>query len=202
MKTTLSIILLLFGLMSCSDVSTDPELEEKEENTKGTVSFAITGDYEIEKNGNATFWGAGESSFNNDNGHSWQLLTSDEHYPDPGVLTFRLDFIFLYPDEDVSRPEPGEYPIGSSASAESPDSPVFSASYARVEDASGYFSHGAEMCGMEDEYSHTGTLTIETSTPELVSGSFDFEAYFCTNENTETVSITGEFTAPRADLTN
>jgi len=200
MKNLLVSVLFLLGVTACSDSSTDPDLENGLSAELGEVTLEITGDYQTEKNGTASFWGAGESSFDNDYGHSWQLLTSDELYPDPGILTFRLDFIFLYPDETVSRPEPGSYPIGEASEAEGPDSPVFSSIYARADAGTGFWSYAAEMCGLAEEYSHTGLLTIDTSTPELVTGSFDFEAYYCQDGETETVTITGDFSAPRADL--
>lgn len=188
------ISMALVAFISCSDSSTDPDLEEEEEiSESGEITLEITGDYEVEKTGTASFWGAGESSFANDNGNSWQILTSDEAN---GTISFRLDFIFIY-DDAVSRPEPGTYPVGGGGDA---DSPVFSAAYVNTESTANYISFGAEMCGIEEEYSHTGTLTLETSTPELVSGSFDFEAYYCWDDNVETVTITGEFTAPRSDL--
>lgn len=191
----LLITINLAGFISCSDNTTDPELEENLSGP-GEVTLEITGDFETEKKGTAMFWGAGESSFDNDYGSSWQILTSDES---SNPFTFRLDFIFIYPDELVSRPEPGTYPIGEASFGDA-ESPVFSAVYVNVEESSSFLSFGAEMCGVEEEYSHTGEMVIESSTAENVTGSFEFEAYFCSGGNTDTVTINGEFTAPRADL--
>jgi hypothetical protein len=94
------------------------------------------------------------------------------------------------------------YPIGLNSEAEGPDSPVFTAVLVRTDDSITYVSFGAMICGIADEYSNTGELTIENSSLELVTGSFEFEAYFCqgNGENKQTVTISGDFTAPRADL--
>ncbi len=188
------ITISLMMITNCSDNVSGTDDPDKP--GSHNLEFSISGDVEDEKTGIIGFFGAGESSFANESDHMWQLLSEDS---DPGPQTFRLDFIYMDLDEKVSRPVPGTYDVGSISYTEDPDSPVFTVSYVNTQQSIAYSSAFAEICG--EEYAHTGTLTIDTSTEELVTGKFAFDAFACDQGSiSATINLTGEFTAPRLDL--
>ena len=192
------IAVAMLAAFACSDGIFGSDDDDPEEQDSHNLSFSISGDFEEEKTGVMGFWGAGESSFDNESEHHWQMLSEDS---DPGPQTFRLDFVFLYQDEAVWRPDVGDYGIGDNSVMEGPEEPVFSATYIDTQRSTAYSSLFIQICGDVDEYEHSGVLSILSSTDELVTGSFEFEAYSCEGGNIgETIVITGEFEAPRLDL--
>lgn len=188
----------LLAVSGCSDGLFGGDDDDSDEQGSHNLSFSISGDVEDEKTGVIGFWGAGESGFANESEHQWQMSSEDSN---PGPQTFRLDFIFRFDDEPVNRPGVGDFGVGDNTTMEGPEEPVFTVTYVDTQQSIAYSSHFIQLCGDVDEYEHSGILSIQSSTDELVTGSFEFEAYSCDGGTIgETIVITGEFEAPRLDL--
>lgn len=183
LKSTL-LLILLFGLFACSDNSTDPNENEGPE--FGEVNFTVTGDLEGEKSGIADFDHLVIPPFSEE----WQIHTTDIS-PQTFILTFSL----LSTVHQLDRPGPGTYEIGFIPAAADNSNEVFFADYVDL---------GGDNYSVLGEGSG-GSLVIEESTDEIVSGSFN-----CTlvelNEDGSTVigsiQIEGEFTARQRISTN
>lgn len=180
-KSTL-LLILLFGLFACSDNSTDPDENEGE----GETSITVTGDFDAEKTGTASF--KGEQNI----GKTWGINIYDE-FPQTFHLYFQTGNPF---GTDAStRPAPGTYEIGFNES----DDSVFSAEYtAYSDDGELSYTTNTDLCG---ESAPDGTLTIESSTAESVEGSFEFDAVFYSVDAdlecdyNRTIAVSGRFKA-------
>jgi len=192
----LSLIVISVLLIGCDSEPTNPDEVDPDigENgpKPGEVTISISGDVEDEKTGTALFSGAGVGG----NEHSWGIHIDDS---DPGPHTYNFQLLFTDTDEEpIDQPEAGTYNIGNHVHTDDPDSPVFTGAYSDHEAGFLYFSL-TEMCG--GEYAHTGTLTIDSATEAVITGSFEFDAFYSNAEDcdegimTTTITIAGEFAA-------
>lgn len=152
----------------------------------GSVTLTLSGEMERERAGTAEFILADSESIG-----AWMLSMGDA-----SPRTFNLSIVNISDDpSEITRPGPGIYPIANQF-----DEPgMFRASYEHVGDYDQpykYFYHTNNEVG--------GTLTIETSTEAMMSGSFEFRANRSredpwSDEPRGEVEISGSFTAlPRA----
>jgi len=94
--------------------------------------------------------------------------------------------------EEVNQPSPGTYEIGFEANS----SDVFTAIYAHI--PGGNFSETVEYSTLPTgDQVYGGTLVIETSNANVVSGSFDFTAAKVDDDFNVIgeISVSGDFTA-------
>lgn len=181
LKSTL-LLILLFGLLSCSDNSSGPDENEEE----GETSITITGDFDAEKTGEANF--KGEQNI----GKTWAINIYDE-FPQTFHVFFQTGNPFG--TDQATRPGPGTYSIGFDES----DNSIFSAEYtAYSNDGELHYTTNTDLCG---ESAHDDTLTIESSTAESVEGSFEFDAVFYTVDGDlqcdydRIITVSGQFKA-------
>ncbi len=112
--------------------------------------------------------------------YSWAVETGDYN-------TFIFSINTTSFNSPVSRPTPGTYEIGSEMS------PFFSAGYSNIEG------------GLNDDQSYRttsdvgGTLVIESSSNEKVTGSFQFTAIHIDEGDDRTINVNGEFIAINED---
>lgn len=175
------ILVLLLSLISCSSDDDNPNNGQE----FGSFELTVTGDIEATKSGFADF-----TQFNFSSLQDWSIDMFD---PNGSSQTMDLSISTSSAVEDVSRPEPGTYDIGFSAT----DPSVFSAIYVHI--PNGNFSESVEYSTLpiSDDTSYGGTLTITTSTENTVSGSFEFTAAKVDDNLNITgeINVSGEFTA-------
>ncbi len=177
-KITSLLLLVTFFSGSCSkDDKQEPNFE------LGKVTLSITGDVE------GTF--SGIADFDVVSTSQTQVWTMNMYDYNPQIFSLSLVDISI---EDVSRPEPGVYTIGSSVSAD----------YSAVFD---YFPGGNYEQGKSYSTSHIldgfigsdtyGILTITSSNDNTVQGSFEFNAHRLDDRMNVigTVKVVAEFTA-------
>lgn len=174
--TFFSIAILLVGL-SCSDNSTAPETD-----TPGESSVEVSGTIEGDYSGWATFTEA-ELPFDM---HSWRINMTDNN-------SFKLS-LSIESTGSISRPEVGTYTIGQTIGSNASD---FTAIFTDL--ASGGVGAGSDFeystVGSEET---TGTLVIEESTENDVSGHFYFKGAGDIDENgniIDPITTEGEFRA-------
>lgn len=175
--------ILLAGL-SCSDNSTSPESD-----TPGESSVEVSGTIEGEYSGWATF---NKAELPQDM-ESWSINMTDN-------TTFNLS-LNIASSGSISRPGTGTYTIGHSIGFDATD---FAAIFTDI--ASGGIGAGADY-----EYSTvgsdetTGTLVIEESSENEVSGRFSFNGAGDIDENgniIDPITAEGEFTAVNQENVN
>lgn len=175
MKKFLVSIGLLVLLSSCSgdDSSSSGNLN--------TVSIEVTGDFEAEKLGIADFGLIDIGSTN-----SWELNMSDIN-----PQTFNLRFVLNSVNQAIQRPTPGTYEIGFETNSNS----VFTAFYIDV--PNGNLSESKEYTTLDENYG--GTLTIDSSDNDVVTGSFEFTAAHVDEDFNVIgeINVVGEFEALR-----
>jgi len=183
-----TIIILLFAFLSCSDSSAGPD---EGPSGGGSASFTVSGAVNGQKSGIAEFY-----SFSAFGVHTWTIDIFDV-----GPSTFELSFVRVG-NSPISRPAPGNYSIGSDFL----DSSGFTAFYTH-----GTGSNSTEYAPIfsgfcSDNQGEGGTLTIENSSDNSVSGKFEFKASdydFDESGNCEvlgTVTVKGEFDAKKTTL--
>lgn len=184
----LTMLFSLSVLLSCSDNAAGPD---EGPSGSGQASFTISGDISGQKTGRAEFY-----SFSALGVHLWSIDVFDV-----GPSTFELSFQRIG-TSPISRPAPGNYSISSDFL----DSSKFSAIYTHVtgNNATEYTPIFSDLCSGNTE--EGGTLTIENSSDDRVSGKFEFTASdtgFDELGNCEvlgTITVKGEFDAKRTTL--
>ncbi len=184
----LTMLFSLSVLFSCSDNASGPD---DGPSGRGQASFTITGDISGQKTGIAEFY-----SFSAFGVHSWTIDIFDI-----GPSTFELSFVRVG-NSPISRPAPGNYSIGSDFL----NSSGFTAFYTHGtgNNATEYAPLFSGFCSENTE--EGGTLTIENSSDDRVSGKFEFKASdydFDESGNCEvlgTITVKGEFDAKRTSL--
>lgn len=175
---------ILLGGLSCSDNSTAPDND-----TPGESSVVVSGTIEGEYSGWATF---NKADLPQDM-QSWSIDMTDNS-------TFTLS-LSIASTGSISRPEAGTYTIGHSIGFDSSD---FAAIFTDIET-------GGVGAGADYEYSTvgseetTGTLVIEESSDNEVSGHFSFNGAGEIDENgniIDPVTIEGEFRAVNQENVN
>ncbi|TVR12819.1 MAG: hypothetical protein EA391_14780 [Balneolaceae bacterium] len=166
-------ILLAFTLTFCSDdVSTGPDLDDL-----GNVEFSVTGDIEANVEGIAQFGSVGD-------GTSWEISFTDR-----GAQTFSL-VISKIDTEGTEQPSPGVYEIGSSPIADDEFMSVYT-------DLQSEAAGGTEYSTKHGDTG--GTLEINESSADQVSGTFSFTAVALDNETNEVAGeievVSEEFSA-------
>lgn len=192
--TRLLIVSLVVIGLSCSDDSTGPGGD-----SPGQLTMKVTGDIVAEKSGQVDFWslspGGEEGSL-----HIWHISSNDF-----SPQTFSLDFTHMSPDP-ITRPGTGTYAINAGVPAkpwEDPGPVEFSATYTHIENGNfaGAVEYGTFMCN--DKFPSGGSLTITSSSAEVVKGTFQFTAHHA-DVNPETmecelygtIQVEGSFEAP------
>ncbi len=168
------IFILTFSLFLLSCSSDDDNTVDLP--NLGSVAIALSGDIEGNRTGVADF-----SFLDLGSMQTWELSFNDF-----GPQTFSLN-LMLTDLESVLRPAPGTYEIGFDAL----DPNVFFGDFTDI--PNGDFLGAVEY----DTFEKGGTLTIETSTDEKVTGHFEFAADSRDDdfEIIGTVFITGNFEA-------
>jgi hypothetical protein len=179
---------LSFLLISCDDSSTNTDDDIAD------ASVSVTGDVNADLSGQAYF-----SEMDDGPGgiYSWQIVLNDFN-----PQTFSLQFQHVSNDP-IEQPAEGTYEIrtGSETPFDENENPVFTGIYTDIEDgdyadATEYSTH---LCDEETDLG--GTLVIETSETDLISGTFEFTAANIDFDETGncvihgTIEVSGEFTA-------
>jgi hypothetical protein len=187
-----TLLFAMFLIISCDDdpASTDDDLGE------GSVS--VTGDINAEASGIADFWGIEDGPGGI---HSWEIYINDY-----APSTFSLQFMQVS-QEPISRPQEGTYEVG--LSVENPfdgnDERVFSGIYNHFEDGDyiNPLEYSSFPCAGDPDFG--GTLTIESSDSDMISGHFQFTAAhyeFDDSGNCEilgTIELNGNFATVERD---
>ncbi|MCC5907926.1 MAG: hypothetical protein JJU13_17060 [Balneolaceae bacterium] len=164
---SISIIVLLVVLISCSDDSTGPEA-----NDLGEASFVISGAVEGQKEGFANF-----RAFEMSGVHTWDILIIDAQ-----PRSFEIS-ISAFSNEPLSRPSTGTYQLGLTQDSD------YAASYSE-----GSLAQPDSYTTTFNE--NTGTLVITSSSDDEIEGTFEFTAVNIDEEDTEQISISnGQFRA-------
>lgn len=187
-------LLFLIGV-SCSDNSTDPDID-----SFGEITLKVTGDFEAERTGYADFHGLDLGST-----YVWQIAGNDL-----SPQTFSLGISHISTDP-IERPESGSYEITTPAAGmapwEEPGPMTFSPTYTHIEngDFEGAVEYSYVLC--TEEFPGGGTLNITSSTADKVSGTFQFTAHNIDIDDMGncilqgTIHISGSFDAlPRQTL--
>jgi hypothetical protein len=183
-----TILFSLSVLLSCSDNSAGPD---EGPSGKGQASFTITGDITGQKTGIAEFY-----SFSAFGVHTWSIDIYDI-----GPTTYDLSFsrVDLSP---ISRPATGNYTLNSDFMDTSGFTVIYSTGSGNS--AVEYTPIFSGLCPeLTDE---GGTLTIENSSDDRVSGKFEFTASnfdFDASGNCVvlgTITVKGEFEAKKTSL--
>lgn len=172
---SLLIIAMVWGA-ACSDNSTDSG-----SGSPGDSNLTVSGTVEGEFSGWALF-----NYTETMGGYSWSINMTDNQ-------TYNLSLSISSVNDPINRPEPGTYVIGGGSSE-------FLPIYTDIE-------AGGIGAGADYEYStlweeNTGTLTIEESTEETVTGSFQFYAGQTDDDGNliNTITVEGDFTAKNQEL--
>ena len=187
MKSFLNIItlaILMALTISCSDNgsnSTGPD------EIFGSISMTVTGAidavHECDNRASCVVsFGEVITEIGSTTIYTWQIEAGD--------FTTFLPFGFSSTsfNSPVNRPAPGSYTLGSGMA------PSFEAGYSNIEG------------GLNDDFSFEttdsvgGTLVIETSTSERVTGSFEFDAIHIDEGDNRTITVTGTFEAINEEL--
>jgi hypothetical protein len=189
MVTLLTVFLFAsFTLISCDDdpVSSDDDL--------GAGSVSVSGDVNADASGIADFSGIEDGP---GGVHSWSITVNDFN-----PQTFSLQFLHVAHDP-ISHPAEGTYEIGmgSSTPFDEEDDMAFTGIYTHIEN--GDFMNAVEYSTLpcDEDSDFEGTLTIESSESDLISGSFQFTAAYYDYDdmgNCEihgTIDVSGDFTA-------
>ena len=183
-KHVLLASLISFALVSCSDdddKNSGPAGGTPDPSSDlGNITLAVTGDVEAEHSGMADF-------FQMDVGNTriWELNMHDY-----SPQTFDLTLMLTSTPDKISRPEPGSYTIGFSGT----DPYVFHGMYSYIEDSD--YANSREYSTMWSETN--GTLIIETSTEQTITGTFEFTANHYdddTQEKSDPITVSGSFSA-------
>lgn len=178
--TFLSILPLLFFSLTCC--SSDDDSASNETNF-GDFNLNVSGDFNATKSGFADFDKLDINTF-----ETWELNMIDTN-PQSLSLTLSLNSA----TSEINQPTPGTYEIGFEPNSNS----IFSVVYTHIPD--GNFSESVEYTTLpvDDNGSFGGTLTIETSNSEVVSGNFEFTvAKLDDNFNVDgTINVSGTFSA-------
>lgn len=169
-------LLVVMGLYACGSDDDNPPSQEF-----GEVNFTVTGDFEAEKSGFADFAGLNFGAAS-----QWEISTNDF-----SPQTFSLNFSNFSATNTVSRPAPGTYVIGQGGN----NVEAFSVVYTRIENED--FANAIEYDTLLEE--NAGTLTIETSNENEVSGTFSFTAVKRDDQFNVTgqIQVSGSFTAKK-----
>ncbi len=170
-------LILSFFLTACSDNGNDPDVD-----TPGDATVTISGEIEGEHEG----WGLFNQS-ELPQGEDWGIQLTNNS-------SFHVQISLWSIDGSVTRPSPGSYTISSETSD-------FTGIYTDLE--SGGIGAGADYEYSTIHEETGGTLIIESSTDEEVSGSFEFVAAHDTDEHGNVygfVTVSGEFTATNQNL--
>ncbi len=177
-------IVFIFALSGCSDNSSSTTSSDEH---FGYISLTVTGAidavHECDNSpGCVVSFGRSQFEIGNNTYYTWLIESGDY----TSFLPFEISTTSI--NTAVSRPSPGTYDIGSEMA------PSFSAGYSNIEG------------GLNDDHSYEttnqtgGTLTIESSTNERVTGSFEFTAVHIDEGNSQTVTISGRFEAVSEDI--
>ena len=178
-----AIVLMAALTVSCSDNGTS---SSDDGSLFGSITVDVSGAIEaqhecINSSGCVVSFGLDEFEILNTTFFTFSI--------DSGTFTtFLLDFNTTSLNEPISRPAAGTYTLGSG------DYPSFNGGYSNIEQ------------GRNDEFSFDttenvgGTLIIETSTNERVTGIFEFDAIHIDAGDNRTVTITGTFEAVNMEL--
>jgi len=169
-----SLLIIFLGFTACSDSSTN---SSSQMNT-GTGSFTISGDVEGNKTGIADF-----RAYESAGVHTWDILIYD-HNP----MTFNVSFNLLSNDP-IDRPSVGTYELSTGNFQGTEFMGIFTDYSEGMSQSEGY-NVGIGGTG--------GTLTITTSSENLMEGTFEFTAVTFDDDGAidGSVSVTdGEFSA-------
>jgi len=176
MLSILSILLLSF--IACSS---DDDASPSGSNF-GDFQLDVSGDFNAQKSGFADFDGL--EAFGS---QTWEISMNDNN-----PSTVSLQFMLFSAIGEVNQPSPGTYEIGFESNSDS----VFTAIYTHIPD--GNFSETVEYSTLPTgDQVYGGTLVIETSNANVVSGSFDFTAAKVDDDFNVVgeISVSGEFNA-------
>jgi len=150
----LSVAFILALVMPSCSSSDDNNITSK----LGEIKFSISGGIEANKEGIADF-----DKLDIMNTSTWELGGHDI-----SPQTFSLYFSLLSANQSITRPQPGTYTIGFDVN----NSDAFHAVYTHIED--GDFANSVEYTTWEQ---NSGTLTIDSSSEDKVTGSFNVTLY-------------------------
>lgn len=178
MKYLVPVLLLLsfsFSLISCSDDSSGPGMDDL-----GEATLTVSGDVNTNHTGQADFWSLETGAIN-----IWEITMNDF-----SPQTFSMT-VMLTSTGSVERPGPGTYDIDAVDG--------FTAIYEFIENED--FANTREFTNSFCDDSDAGTLTITSSSDSEVRGSFSAtlsewdidDMGNCINFGT--VNVTGEFRA-------
>lgn len=170
------LLALIFCYPGCSDDSSSSN-----NGSPGESNLTVSGEIEGEFSGWALF-----NYTETSHGNSWSINMTDNQ-------TYNLSLSLSSVDTPISQPEPGTYNIGGGSSE---FLPIFTD-----------IETGGIGAGGDYEYStlfeeNTGTLTIEESTEETISGSLKFYAGQTDDEGNliNMITVDGDFTAKNQEL--
>ncbi len=180
----INLIFLLTVVFACSDnVNNASGPDEIFGYISVTVTGAIDAVHECDNNASCVVsFGEVVTEIGSTTIYTWGIEAGDY----TTFLPFSINTTSL--NSPVSRPAPGTYTIGSGTA------PSFEAGYSNIEG------------GLNDDFSFEttesvgGSLVIETSTSDRVTGSFEFNAIHIDEGDNRTVTITGTFEAVSEDL--
>lgn len=185
----LTILFSLSILLSCSDNSAGPD---EGPSGRGQASFTIAGDITGQKTGIAEFY-----SFSAFGVHTWSISIFDI-----GPSTYELDFTII-DTSSISRPVNGIYNLDTNLAPTIGFKAIYSNIIGNnVTEYTPFIS--AVFC--PEITGDGGTLTIENSTDDRVSGKFEFTASnFDFDESGNcvvlgAVTVKGEFDAKKTSL--
>lgn len=175
----------LFALvvMSLASTSCSSDDEGSSENLDfGNFELSVTGDFTQDTSGFADFDGLSAFGVN-----SWEISMNDTN---PSTVSLQLSLVSS--TGEVSQPSAGTYEIGFEANS----SDVFTAIYVHIPDGNFFETVEYSTLATGDQV-YGGTLIIETSNANVVSGSFNFTAAKV-DDNFNVIGeidVSGEFTA-------
>ena len=183
-KNTHAILMVLFisfALISCSDDddrnATPLDIGDSMVSALGVVNLSISSDLEGPRTGIADF-----DHMDLGSRQVWEISMQDYS---PKTFDLKIRQI----SEEASRPEPGSYGIGSNVS----DPNIYWVDFTLFENHD--FAKAEEYSTM---FEQAGTLIIETSNDEGVSGSIEFTGHKYLDDTTDMISsitVSGNFTA-------
>ena len=170
-------------VISLASISCSSDDEGSSENLDfGNFELSVTGDFTQETNGFADFDSLSAFGVN-----SWEISMNDIN---PSTVSLQLSLVSS--TGEVSQPSPGTYEIGFDANS----SDVFSAIYVHIPD--GNFFETVEYTTFSTaDQAYGGSLIIETSNANVVSGSFNFTAAKVDDDFNVIgeIAVSGEFNA-------
>ncbi|MCA1763854.1 MAG: hypothetical protein ABR574_04245 [Cryomorphaceae bacterium] len=176
--SSLLVLSLLFLFTSCSDDDDSNNSSPTETGGHGgSASFTVSGELEKEHTGIADF-----RAFEMSGIHTWDINILDQN-----PITFNLSFAQTG-GEPIDAPGVGTYQLGISQ-----DDDIYLTSYSHYEDSP--FQGEDYIVGIDGT---SGALEINTSTDDLIEGTFSFTAVRLDDEGQVAGNITvsdGEFSA-------